>query len=60
MLGRYARFTSPRREPSTGSDHCSREMTPGQVLYQSGYDDKADQDVYTTGSVREFQSFACS
>ena len=23
MLGRYARFTSPRREPSTGSDHCS-------------------------------------
>ena len=37
-----------------------REMTPGQVLYQSGYDDKADQDVYTTGSVREFQSFACS
>ena len=37
-----------------------REMTPGQVLYPSGYDEKADQDVYTTGSVREFQSFACS
>jgi hypothetical protein len=35
-------------------------MTPGQVLYLSGYDEKADQDLYTTGSVREFQSFACS
>lgn len=49
---------------STGSVTVSgarlREMTPGQVLYQSGYDEKAEQDVYTTGSVREFQSFACS
>lgn len=35
------------------------EMTPGQVLYQSGYDEKAEQDVYTTGSVRRFQAFAC-
>ena len=26
MLGRYARFTSPRREPSTGSDHCSMAL----------------------------------
>lgn len=37
-----------------------RGMTPGQVLYHSGYDERAEQDVYTTGSVREFQSFACS
>lgn len=49
---------------STGSVTVSgtrlREMTPGQVLYLSGYDEKADQDLCTTGSVREFQSFACS
>ena len=36
-----------------------RGMKPGQVLYQSGYDEKAEQDVYSTGSVREFQAFAC-
>jgi hypothetical protein len=27
MLGRYARFTSPRRGPSTGSDHCSESSS---------------------------------
>ncbi len=25
LLGRHARFTSPRRGPSIGSDHCSRD-----------------------------------
>ena len=31
MLGRCARFTSPRRQPSTGSNHCS--ITHGQLGY---------------------------
>ena len=36
-----------------------RGLTPGQVVYQSGYDEKAERDVYTRGSVNEFRAFAC-
>ena len=36
-----------------------RGLTPGQVLYQSGYDEKAERHVYTRGSVGEFRAFAC-
>ena len=36
-----------------------RGLTPGQVLYQSGYDEKAERHVYTRGSVSEFRAFAC-
>ena len=35
-------------------------MTPGQVLYGSGYDEKSEQDIYTTGSVAEFRASACT
>jgi len=35
-------------------------MTPGEVFYFSGYEENPDRDVYTTGSVADFQAYACS
>lgn len=35
-------------------------LTPGQVRYWSGYDENSELDLYSTGSVDEFQGFACS
>ena len=37
LLGRYATLTSPRRGPSTGSDHCSVECSCGRWGILTGW-----------------------